>query len=79
MSPNIAFSLYEKYKGEYGLQSVDREVIAKLMEEMGGEDLIRFTSVEYAAKAQQVFDSLNLPKLSMDNIWDVFQEMLPHM
>ncbi|KAE9403058.1 hypothetical protein BT96DRAFT_990700 [Gymnopus androsaceus JB14] len=78
-SPNIAFSLYEKYKGDYGLQLVDREVIVKLMEDMGGKDLIRFVSIEYAAEVQQVLDSLDPPELSMDNIWDVFQEMLPHM
>ncbi|KAF9047219.1 hypothetical protein BDP27DRAFT_1243497 [Rhodocollybia butyracea] len=78
-SPNIAFALYQQYEGDFGLQAADRNVIAQLMEDMGGEDLIRFVSVEYATKAQQVYDSLDLPKLAMNNIWDVFQAMLPHM
>lgn len=79
VSPNIAFSLYHKYRGENGLQHVDREVIAKLMEDIGGEDLIRFVSVDYAAHAQQIYNNLDFPKLSLSNIWDVFQAMLPHI
>ncbi|KAJ3871314.1 hypothetical protein F5051DRAFT_463809 [Lentinula edodes] len=79
LSPNIAFSLYHKYRGENGLQHVDRGVIAKLMEDIGGEDLIRFVSVDYAVHAQQIYNNLDFPKLSLSNIWDVFQAMLPHI
>jgi hypothetical protein len=79
VTPNIAFALYQKYRGEYGLQAADRDIIAKLMEDLGGDELIRFVSLEYAAKAQRVYDSLNLPKLSLTNVWDIFQAMLPHM
>ncbi|KAJ3994232.1 hypothetical protein F5050DRAFT_1800803 [Lentinula boryana] len=78
-SPNIAFALYQQYEGDFGLQMVDHNVIVKLMEDMGGENLIRFVPVEYAAKAQQVYDSLDLPKLTMSNIWGIFQAILPCM
>ncbi|KAJ3782569.1 hypothetical protein GGU10DRAFT_396781 [Lentinula aff. detonsa] len=78
-SPNTAFALYQQHGGDFGLQTADRNVIAQLMEDMGGENLIRFVPVEYAAKAQQVYDSLDLPKLTMSNIWGVFQAMLPCM
>ncbi|KAF9073367.1 hypothetical protein BDP27DRAFT_1445014 [Rhodocollybia butyracea] len=56
VASNIAFSLYEKYGGKNGLVPVDSQVIEKLMEEIGGEDLIRFVSVEYAAKARGILE-----------------------
>jgi hypothetical protein len=51
VAPSVAYSLYEKYGGEFCLQLVDKAVIRKLMEELGGEDLIHFVSADYAAKA----------------------------
>jgi hypothetical protein len=50
-----------------------------LMEEIGGENLIRFVSVEYAARAQGVFDTLAVPKLTFSNVWEVFSAMIPHL
>ncbi|KAH7869316.1 uncharacterized protein C8R40DRAFT_1241123 [Lentinula edodes] len=78
LAPNVSFSLYEKYGGENGLLPVDCTIVKQLMENIGGEDLIRFVSRDYAAKAQAVFvDQLGNPKLTMTNVWDIFQEMLP--
>ena len=57
MTPNIAFTLYEKFRGEYGLQAADHDIITKLMEDLGGDELVRFMSLEYAVKAQQVYDT----------------------
>lgn len=80
VSSNIALTLYEKYGGKNGLLPVDRNIIEKLMEDIGGEELIRFVSVEYAAKANGVLEEkLGAPKLTMSNVWDIFQAMLPHM
>jgi hypothetical protein len=61
------------------LEPVDREVIRKLMEELGGEDLIRFVPVEYDVKAVNVYESLNIADLTLQNVWNVFQIMLPLM
>ena len=47
ISPNVAYELYEKYGGIDCLQSVDREVICDVMEELGGKDLILFVSHDY--------------------------------
>ena len=39
------------------------------MEAIGGEDLICFVSVEYAASAQAVFDELWFGALLFHNVW----------
>jgi len=49
------------------------------MEELGGEDLVYFVPAEYNAKATIIFDSLNIADLNLQNVWDVFQSMLPLM
>jgi hypothetical protein len=49
------------------------------MDAIGGEDLIWFVMVEYAACAQVAFDSLCVPKLTFQNVWEVFTAMLPHL
>jgi hypothetical protein len=50
-----------------------------LMEEIGGEELIRFVSIDYAEQAQTVFNTLGVPKLTFDNIWEVFSTMIPQL
>jgi hypothetical protein len=78
VAPNIAIAMPEEYGGQNCLQLVDVTVIQRLKEELGGEELIRFVEVEYAAHAQAVFDSLNT-NLTTENIWLVFQAMMPLM
>ena len=56
------------------LQQVDVDVIQEIMDAIGGEDLIRFVSTDYAARAQQVFDLLRLPPVTLHNVWEVFQK-----
>ena len=79
VSPNVAYTLYEEYDAENCSQPVDVDVVQKLMDDIDGEELIRFVSVEYAARAQEVFDSLNVPKLTFENVWEVFSAMLPYL
>ncbi|KAF8578841.1 hypothetical protein K439DRAFT_1648654 [Ramaria rubella] len=55
VTPHLAMMLPHKYHGTNCLQNVD------LKEELGGEALIHFTSVEYATHSQAVFNSLNTP------------------
>jgi len=77
VAPSVAYSLHEAYGGENCLELVDREVIHGLMEELGGENLIRFVPAVYDAKAAEVFESLNIADLTLQNVWNVFQSMLP--
>lgn len=76
VSPNVAFSLCEKYGGENCLQPVEISVIHRLMEEVGGEQLIQFVMPDYAAIMQAAYDSLGLESLTFDNIWIVFRSLL---
>jgi hypothetical protein len=79
VAPNVAYALYEQFGGEQCLQPVDRNFVKSLMEDIGGEDIIRFVSVEYAARAQAVFDDLRFGLLSFHNVWAVFSAMMPLM
>jgi hypothetical protein len=79
VSPDVAYSLFEDYGAQNCLQPVDPEVVQNLMGEIGGEDVIRFVSVAYAARAQEVFDSLGMPKITFENVWEIFQKMLPYV
>jgi hypothetical protein len=79
VSPNVAYALPEKYQGRNCLQAVDRDIVRKLMEDIGGEALIQFVSPEYAARAQCVLDSLGLEPVTLANVWVIFQRMIPHM
>ena len=79
VSPNIAYALYEQYGGEDCLQLIDRDFVKSLMEDIGGEELIRFVSVEYAARAQAAFGTLGFPTLTFQNVWLAFSAMMPIM
>jgi hypothetical protein len=74
VAPNLAIAMPEEYGGHNCLQLVDVGVIRRLKDELGGEDLIRFVDLEYAAHAQNTFNTLNT-KLTPENIWIVFQTM----
>jgi hypothetical protein len=79
VAPSVAYSLCKKYGGEDCLQPVDTAVVTRLMEELGSEDLIHFVSAEYARKAQEVFNTLGINDLTLQNVWHVFRAMLPLM
>jgi hypothetical protein len=78
-SPNISMALYPSHGGENCLQAVDVNVVRALAEEIGGEDLIRFVSAEYAAHAEGVLAQLGVVMVTLENVWNVFTTMLPHM
>ncbi|TFK78072.1 hypothetical protein K466DRAFT_507789, partial [Polyporus arcularius HHB13444] len=72
VAPNIAYTLPERYGGERGgLQPVDTGLIERLMEDLGGEDLVRFVSHEYEDRADAVFATLGVEKLTFHNVWNV--------
>ncbi|KAF8164040.1 hypothetical protein K438DRAFT_1775735 [Mycena galopus ATCC 62051] len=75
MSRNEAFALHD-WGGVNCLQTVDVGVIRQMKEDIGGEELIQFTSPEFSAHAQEAFESLGSPVLTQTNIWLVFERML---
>ena len=77
VSPNVCYALCQKYGGENCLQPIDIALVRGLMEDIGGEDLVHFVSLEYATRVQGVYDGLNVGKLSFENVWLIFSAMLP--
>ncbi len=78
-SRNDAFSLHEKYGLANCLMEVDVEVIREMKQQLGGDAILSFVSMEFATRADIVYTSLNIQALSMDNVWEVFQLMLPQL
>ena len=78
VSPDVAIALCTEYGGEDCLQPVDINVVQQLMDDIG-DDAIRFVPAEYANRAQNVFATLGVAKLSLENVWQVFTRMIPHL
>jgi len=77
MSRDQAFTFPERWGGRDCLLPVDVEVIKAMKKDMGGDALLEFVSAEFSARAQVVFDGLNISELSFENIWTVFSLMYP--
>ncbi|KAJ6450144.1 hypothetical protein C8R45DRAFT_1065416 [Mycena sanguinolenta] len=77
MSRNEAFSLYEEWGGVDCLQKVGRDVIRHMKVDLGGDALIAFSTPEFAQRAEEALESLGPIALTQQNVWDVFQAMLP--
>jgi hypothetical protein len=70
VSPNIAYTLYEKYGGVQCLQLVDVQVVEEIMEVMKDA---------FGASCDEALGKLRITHndLTMKNIWLVFAQMLP--
>jgi len=77
VSPNVAIALVDEYGGKDCLLPVDLAVIRRLKESIGGEDLIRFVTADYARRAETAFATLGINAIVSDNIWHIFTKMLP--
>ena len=73
---NMTFSHPEKWNGASFLMSIpEMSVIQRLKTTLDGDELLMFTSMEFAARAQEIYDSLKITNLTMENVWDVFKAM----
>lgn len=77
ISRNTAYSLPGEWGGRECLLKVDVSIVRKIMEELGGDELLEFTPPEFRERAEAVFRDLGISKLTMENAWDVFTDMLP--
>jgi hypothetical protein len=78
MSRNQAFSLPEMWGGRDCLLKInDLSVIEGLKKELGGDELVSFSTPEFSAHAQAAYDSLAIIDLTFENVWAVFTVMLP--
>ncbi|KAG8894760.1 hypothetical protein FRB99_001007 [Tulasnella sp. 403] len=78
VAPSIAYALPGRFGGQQCLIPVDIPFVKQMMEELGGEDLIRFVPASYEEKATTALASLGLTTeaLNLQNIWDVFSEVV---
>ena len=79
MSRNMAFSLPHLWGGRDCLLPVDVQVIRQLREAMGGDEILAFVNSEYAARAAEVYSTLGVADLTFNNVWLVFEQMIPLM
>ncbi|THH28616.1 hypothetical protein EUX98_g5570 [Antrodiella citrinella] len=77
ITPSIALALYVQHGGENCLQNVDTEIIGHLMDDVGGDDVVRFVTKAYERRAMVVFEALGVREVKVTNVWDVFSQMLP--
>lgn len=78
MSRNEAYSLYESWGGRDCLLPVtNMDLIRELKEELGGPELLDFCDSDLSARAQDAYDSLGAFSLRFENVWTVFQRLLP--
>ena len=78
MSRNEAYSLYESWGGRDCLVPItNTELIRELKDAVGGAELLEFSSPELSMRAQDAFNSLGALTLGFENVWIVFQQILP--
>jgi len=81
ISPNVAFTLWEDHGGAKNsllpLPEEELELIAQLMEDIGGEELLEFVPHPFAERCEDAFDSLNLTVFDFTNVWTIFEALLP--
>ena len=78
ISRNEAYSLYESWGGRDCLLPVtNMELIHELKEALGGARLLEFSDPDLSVRAQDAFDGLGTFTLRFDNVWVVFQQILP--
>jgi len=80
MSHNEAYSLPHKWGGQQCLLNVDLDVIQEIKDFISnGEDLFCFplVTVEFEKAAKDAYQTLHIQDLSLANVWNVFNMMLP--
>lgn len=64
----------------YGLKddllAIDVDVVRDIKKEMGGDKLLQFVPVELSERFEVAYSSLCIEKLTMENVWVVFQRLL---
>ena len=78
MSCNHAFALPEEWGGRDCLLKIeDLSANAELKENLSGEALLAFLTMEFTVCAQNAYNSLGITNLTFENVWNVFTAMLP--
>jgi hypothetical protein len=68
MSRNEVFSLPESWGGWNCLLEVDMAVVQGLKEAMGGDEILKFVSPDFAQHAQAAYNTLGITDLNLENV-----------
>ena len=77
VSPDVAYALPERFGLKDHLLPIDTAVIKEIKESLGGDAILEFVEPEFAQTAQTALDSLNISKLTPENVWAIFVALLP--
>ncbi|TCD69267.1 hypothetical protein EIP91_008202 [Steccherinum ochraceum] len=77
ITPSVALALHADHGGINCLQAIDGEIVGHLIEDIGGEEIVRFVSKTFERRAAAVLEALGIREVTMANVWDVFSQMLP--
>ncbi|KAG8938640.1 hypothetical protein FRC04_008035 [Tulasnella sp. 424] len=80
-SPNqfMANPIHYGAVNESCLHPVDRSVVKQIMDELGGEALLRFVDPAFDAHCYEVYRQIGSPALEPKGAWGIFLSMLPHI
>ncbi|KAF8884385.1 hypothetical protein BD779DRAFT_1741354 [Infundibulicybe gibba] len=68
MSRNEAFSLPESWGGRNCLLPVNLDIVQRLKQELGGDDLLEFVPNDFSEQASRAYDTLGVQELNLENI-----------
>ena len=79
-SPNTAYDLWHEWGGVANcLQPVDTKIVQEIMQALcNGKKPLEDWEIpeEYSTRFAEVYAELNVPKVTLDNVWGVFQAMV---
>jgi hypothetical protein len=67
----------EQWGGRNLLLPVNIRVIQEIKAVLKDDAVLDFSTPEFSAIAEQVYNEMNISKLTFNNVWYIFQEMLP--
>jgi len=51
--------------------------LSRQKQAIGGPSLLEFVTSEFAEQAEAAYEALGVTKLTMENVWHVFSDLLP--
>ncbi|KAG6858675.1 hypothetical protein C0995_014799, partial [Termitomyces sp. Mi166 len=75
MSRTTALKFPEQWGGKNCLLPIDVDVICKMKKEMGGDQLLAFSTSEFAERVEAAYATLEVQDLTFENVWPIFKDL----
>ncbi|KAG6891912.1 hypothetical protein C0995_006716, partial [Termitomyces sp. Mi166 len=75
MSCTTALKFSEQWGGKNCLLPIDVDVIRKMKKEMGGDQLLAFSTSEFAERVEAAYATLKVQDLTFENVWPIFKDL----